>query len=176
MLCQICHVNSAVIKIAQIINGKKIEANLCKHCAENKGFDNPLSTLPQMFENFLAEFLGQDVLKRGASKDKRKCTGCGSTWEIFEKTGLLGCGQCYETYQDDLSIVLRRIHGSNQHIGSCPKSFRHVVDQSKIQNFRAQLERAIKNENFERAAILRDIIRDTERELDKDDSEDGILR
>ncbi|HEX9652611.1 MAG TPA: UvrB/UvrC motif-containing protein [bacterium] len=165
-----------MIKIAHIINGKKIETNLCRSCAEQKGVDNPLATLPNMFGNFIAEFLGQDALKRKKSHDGRKCPGCGASWEAFEKTGLFGCGLCYETFLEDLNTVLRRIHGSNQHIGSCPKSFRHVVDQSKIQNFRSQLDRAIKSENFEKAAVLRDIIRDAEREIDKGEHEDGILR
>jgi protein arginine kinase activator len=176
MLCQVCHVNSAAIKIAHTINGKKIEVNLCKDCAEQKGIDNPFSALPQMFGNFIAELLGENTLRREKSHDKRRCPGCGTSWETFEKTGLLGCGQCYDTFLEDLKLVLRRIHGSNQHIGSCPKSFRRVVDHSKIKNFRTQLERAIKSENFEKAAELRDIIRDAEREIDKSDLEDGMLR
>ena len=176
MKCQICHVNSAAIKITHIINGKKIEMNLCKSCADQKGVDNPLNTLPQIFSNFLAEFLGKELLRPNKSDDKRKCPGCGSTWQMFEKTGLCGCGVCYESYMDDLSVVLRRIHGSNRHIGSRPRSCRQVVDQTKINNFRVQLDRAIKNENFEKAAELRDMIRDAEREIDKEDQDDGVLR
>jgi protein arginine kinase activator len=176
MLCQVCNVNNASIKIAHVINNKKLEVNLCKSCAEQKGVGYPLSTLPNMFENFIAEILGHDAIKQRKAKDKRRCRGCGLTWEVFEKTGLFGCGQCYETYAEDLNIVLRRIHGSNQHIGSSPRSFRPVVDHSKIQNFRTQLQRAIKNENFEKAATLRDMIRDAEREIDKGEREDGILR
>ncbi len=176
MQCQVCHNNSAAIKIAHIINGKKIEMNLCQSCADQKGVGNPLGTLPQIFGNFLAEFFGKELLRPNKGDDKRKCPGCGSTWQMFEKSGVFGCGACYETYTDDLNVVLRRIHGSNRHIGSCPRSFRQAIDQTKIRNFRSQLERAIKNENFEEAATLRDLIRDAEREIDKEDQGDKILR
>ncbi|MFQ5676855.1 MAG: hypothetical protein ACE5G1_13240, partial [bacterium] len=68
--------------------------NLCQECAEEKGVDNPLSTLPQIFGNFISELLGKDSLKRVASDADLECSGCGLTWDQFEKTGLFGCDIC----------------------------------------------------------------------------------
>lgn len=175
MLCQMCHVNPAGIKIAHVINEKKVEINLCKACAEKKGLSNPMMTIPQIFGNFVAELLGQDVLEQSDASASITCTGCGSTWEDFQNTGLLGCEICYQIFQEDLSRVLRRIHGSSQHIGSRPRSQRSNIDRSEIEVIRKELQAAIRNEDFELAAELRDMIRDAERQNDGK-QDDGILR
>ncbi|MFQ5602483.1 MAG: UvrB/UvrC motif-containing protein [bacterium] len=137
--------------------------------------NNPLATLPQIFSNFLAELVGDDFLRTNIDETGKKCSGCGSTWRNFQKTGLFGCDICYQTFEDDLNLILRRIHGSNQHIGSRPKSIRHEIDRAELDKMKIELENAIKLEKFERAAELRDLIRDAQDNLEiKDD--DGILR
>ncbi|MFQ5864215.1 MAG: UvrB/UvrC motif-containing protein [bacterium] len=175
MLCQICNVNAAEVKLTQIINSKKLEMNLCKKCAEEKGIDNPLTALPQIFGSFLMSMLDEDIIKRRKVKSKIKCRGCGLVWDDFQKTGLFGCDICYDTFREDLKVILRRIHGSNQHIGSRPKTHRYVVQESDLKRIKLELQNAIENENFERAAELRDMIRDAQREIDKKEN-DGILR
>jgi protein arginine kinase activator len=167
MLCQICQLNTAEIKIAHLANDKKIEIHICKECAEEKGINHPLMSLPDLFGNFISELLGDDFSQKHAGQSGKKCPGCESTWEGFQETGLFGCDICYQFFEEDLKVVLRRIHGSNQHIGSRPKSFRHIVDESELVSLKSDLERAIGAEDFERAAELRDIMRDAQRELDK---------
>ncbi len=175
MLCQICQNKTAEIKISHVINNKKMETNLCKKCAEEKGMNNPLMNLPKIFGNFITELIGEEFSKTKKESESNKCSKCGTTWEYFQKNGLLGCDNCYKTFQTDLNHVLRRIHGSNQHIGSRPKSCRQIVDDTELDKMKKNLHRAIKQEKFEKAAELRDIIRDVQREIDKREN-DGILR
>lgn len=175
MLCQVCQTKTAEIKIAHILNNKKLEIDLCKNCADDKGISSPLMNLPLLFGNFIAQLIGEDGLKRRKENDGRECAGCGLSWEDFEKTGLFGCDICYQSFEEDLEVVLRRIHGSNRHIGCRPRSLRQLVDGSELESMRADLQKAITNEQFERAAELRDILRDAEREIDKR-GDDGILR
>ncbi|MFQ5676367.1 MAG: UvrB/UvrC motif-containing protein, partial [bacterium] len=104
-----------------------------------------------------------------------ECSGCGLTWDQFEKTGLVGCDSCYQVFSDDLNLILRRIHGSNQHIGSRPKSQRYRIDKSELKKIRLELQAAIENEDFELAAELRDMVRDAESGKVRK-KEDGILR
>jgi len=119
--------------------------------------------------------LGQDVPEQSDAAASVTCTGCGSTWEDFQNTGLLGCEICYQIFQRDLSRVLRRIHGSSQHIGSRPRSQRSNIDVAEVEVIRKELQAAIRNEDFELAAELRDMIRDAERQNDGQ-PDDGILR
>jgi len=93
----------------------------------------------------------------------------------LKKTGLFGCDICYQVFSKDLNVILRRIHGSNQHIGNRPKSQRYVIDDFELKKIKLELQAAIENEDFELAAELRDMVRDTQSELNKK-VDDGILR
>lgn len=134
-----------------------------------------MMTIPQLFGNFVSELLGEEILERSDSGTGVICTGCGLTWEDFQNTGLLGCDICYQIFQGDLSRILRQIHGSTQHIGSRPRSQRSNIDVSEIEIIKRELKAAIKNEDFELAAELRDMIHDAERHGDGQ-TDDGILR
>jgi len=175
MLCQLCEKNPATIKIAHVIKQKKIEINLCHACAEAKGVDNPMVTLPQIFGNFISELLGDDLFSKAIEKTGEKCECCGSSWNSFEKTGMFGCDICYQTFEHNLNFTLRRIHGSNKHIGNRPKSQRRIIDATELERIRRNLQKAILDENFERAAELRDILKDARAEPEESQN-DGILR
>ncbi|MFQ5823089.1 MAG: UvrB/UvrC motif-containing protein [bacterium] len=137
--------------------------------------DNPITATSQLFGNFLMALLGEDIFKRRKEIRSIKCPGCGITWDDFQNTGLFGCDICYQSFHEDLKVILRRIHGSNQHIGSRPKVHRHVVDETELERLQLELKHAIENEHFEKAAELRDIVRDAQREIDKRDN-NGIRR
>jgi len=178
MLCQLCKNNEATIKISYMLANNKNEMNLCRECAEDKGIDNPFTSLPKIFENFIVEILSQepiDAVNADDEEDHAKCSGCGTTWNSFQKTGLLGCEICYQVFKEELNILLRRIHGSNKHIGSRPRSQRSNIAVSELKRIQMELQEAINSENFELAAQLRDLIRDAQGELQKNEN-DGILR
>jgi protein arginine kinase activator len=74
----------------------------------------------------------------------------------------LGCSQCYETFKEGLIPLLKKIHGSTQHAGSSPKkkTKKKRKFSGKIQELKEQLDEAIKKEDFEEAARLRDKIKE----------------
>jgi protein arginine kinase activator len=106
-------------------------------------------------------------MRRPPSTADDICPACGYTLADFEQTGIFGCDVCYSTFHEDISALLRRIHGSSQHIGSRPKSKRVILPESDLHKLREELASAIQNEQFETAAKLRDMIRDIEREQAK---------
>lgn len=175
MLCQLCKKNPATVKISYMIADTKNEISICKQCADNKGIDNPANTLPQIFDNFLVEILGQQPINSSKTSKEKGCPICGTTWESFHQTGLFGCENCYSIFTKELDVLLRRIHGSNKHIGSRPQSLRSKIDASELKQMQMELQEAIKSEKFELAAELRDVIKDAQRELKKKEN-DGILR
>jgi protein arginine kinase activator len=64
-----------------------------------------------------------------------------------------------------LSTLLKKIHGSNQHLGKTPARIPQE-DKKKmesIQDLKTQLMYAIQSEDFEKAAQLRDKIRQVEK-------------
>jgi protein-arginine kinase activator protein McsA len=46
MLCQDCNKNEATIHLTQIVNNEKVVLNLCKACAEKRGFHSPFEQMP----------------------------------------------------------------------------------------------------------------------------------
>ena len=94
--------------------------------------------------------------------DGLRCAACGSTLKDFRESGRLGCAQCYESFQTHLRDLLRRLHGSSQHVGEryAPPGADAAADpRIQLLDLREQLRRAVESENFELAAELRDRIR-----------------
>jgi len=79
------------------------------------------------------------------------------------KSRQLGCSNCYKTYGDRLVPLLRRLHGNIQYNGKFPsRAFGSIKISREIEKLKEQLNIAIKNEEYEKAAILRDQIRNLE--------------
>lgn len=168
MLCDICHVREATIRFTQVYNLKKKELNICKVCAEEKGFSNPLVGLQKLFGSLL--FLTQ-LEKEEPEYDQKdvelRCKSCNLTWKAFQKEGLLGCKGCYSAFDEKLKVLLRRIHGSNKHIGNRPSNRRILEKKPDLQALKNKLKIAINKEDYEQAAKLRDRIRDIEASLNR---------
>lgn len=163
MQCDICHKNEATVHLTEIIDNQITELHLCEECARQKG--------AQMEQHFgLADLLagladlGQQFEVVG--KSETKCPNCGLTYQDFRRIGRLGCSECYEAFKDSLGILLKRIHGSTQHLGRTPAK-KAVPEQKKseIDILRAKLQKAIEMEEFEEAASLRDKIRALETKI-----------
>jgi len=93
-----------------------------------------------------------------------KCPNCKMTYADFKKIGRLGCGECYVTFKKYLGPLLKRIHGSSQHIGKSPSKVTRVLKEKiDLQELRLKLQKAIENEAFEEAARIRDQIKDFEK-------------
>lgn len=163
MQCDICHKNEATVHLTEIIDNQITELHLCEECARQKG--------AQMEQHFgLADLLaglsdlGQQFEVSGKAKAEVKCPNCGLTYQDFRRIGRLGCSECYEEFKDSLRVLLKRIHGSTQHLGRVPEGTKKAAaapaqKKSEIEKLRSQLQQAIEAEDFEEAARLRDKIR-----------------
>jgi protein arginine kinase activator len=91
------------------------------------------------------------------------CPQCGLSYAEFRRLGRLGCEACYETFRDDLKPLLRRVHGSTAHAGAVPAHLeRGLESRREIKRLRSELDLAVRREEYERAAELRDAIREIE--------------
>ena len=155
--CDRCD-NSATVHVTEILGGEKIEKHLCGQCAASEGLtmkqDLPIS---QLLEDF--------VLQSATSKESADltCEVCGLTLAEFQENGVLGCRHDYDAFDEPLASLLTRAHQGSEHVGKVP---RHVGRDQKRQNttlrLRAELRGAIAAEDYERAASLRDRIKELE--------------
>lgn len=160
MLCDICGKNQATVHLTEIVDNQMSELHLCEDCAKEKSL--------QMEQQFgLADLLAglADYGKQADIQEKIKlaCSSCGITYENFRKFGRLGCSNCYVSFKKYLASLLKKIHGSSQHVGKTPvKATKAVKAKSELQELKIKLQKAIESEEFELAAGLRDKIRELE--------------
>ena len=161
MICDICNKNQATVHLTEIIDNQITELHLCEQCAREKSI--------QMEQQFgLADLLAglADFGKQLEEPQdvNLKCPSCDMTYENFKKIGRLGCSECYVTFKKNLGVLLKKIHGSSQHFGKCPMNFEKqaLPPRSELQELKDKLQAAIKREEFEEAAKLRDRIRELE--------------
>lgn len=84
----------------------------------------------------------------------KRCS-CGRTYSDFEKSGRLGCDKCYDTFRKELNVLLRQIHSNNIHRGKIPSNCLGDIKKKRLyENLKAQLEEAVRNEDYEKAAKL----------------------
>ena len=160
MLCEDCQEREAELQLTAIIDGKMRTLELCAVCAEERGLPASGSTAP--LADFLAE-LGPE--RSGAAESAPEpCPYCGVTESEFRRTGRLGCPQCYAHFEPQLRALLRRLHGSPQHVGKLYMSAGSEAGDrvARLSAMRRRLQRAVETEDFELAAELRDRIHEME--------------
>ncbi|WP_406677543.1 UvrB/UvrC motif-containing protein [Neomoorella carbonis] len=162
MLCERCQERPASVHVTRIINGDKTELYLCQECAREMQ--------PQLnfsIPKFLAGLLDYDPgLEVKAPPAVERCRECGLSYEQFHQTGRLGCPDCYHYLAARLDPLIRRIQGSSQHRGKVPRrAGGNLRVRREIEKLRAQLQQLVEQEEFEKAAQVRDRIRDLENRL-----------
>ncbi len=160
--CDNCGSSDAVVNFTQIVKDQMSTSHLCEACATEKGLDPAPESSNFPLTDFLAQMgdeRGKDELDAG-----HQCSFCGLTFGQFRETGRLGCPHCYETFEAHLRRLLRRIHGSVQHVGKVylPPDPTASEMEKRLDGLRRKLYRAIEAEDFERAAEVRDQIRSLE--------------
>ena len=167
MKCDSCN-KQATVHLTEIRNGKKIEKHLCEQCAaQSEGVPAVKGHTPinELLTNFVMAHSGLQK-ELGVT-----CEHCGITWAEFRQHGLFGCEHDYDVFDKDLSPLLKRAHEDATHHtgkiparaggapGAAPKPKKKMLDLTKL---RKELQRAVELEDYERAAKLRDQIRQAE--------------
>jgi protein arginine kinase activator len=161
MLCDQCGENDAIIHLTTIQNNQITTSHLCEGCASEKGMEPgvTMGNLP------LTDFLAQSgKALADAAVSVGPCAYCGMRLEDFKKKGRLGCSHCYVTFDNHLRNLLRRLHGSGQHIGKVylPPNPSETQRQERLAGLRRKLDHAVESEDFEQAARIRDMIKGME--------------
>lgn len=165
MLCQICKECAATIHLTEISHGQRSETHLCQQCAQQQGLGTQAQVpLNELLSNLLAAAKAASDTTNKASafaNSDKVCPVCGMTLKRFTDTSLLGCPEDYGYFQKELTPLIERTHaGCSHHCGKVPS---HAGQQQKnaieLLHLRKQLELAVKNEDYEAAAALRDQIR-----------------
>jgi protein arginine kinase activator len=163
--CDVCGSGKAVVHLTQVVNNQMTTLHLCQRCAAEKGLQaaGGSSGHPPLVD-FLAKMGGGESAPAGEAGGESACPFCGLSAADFKQVGRLGCPHCYATFETHIKGLLRRIHGSTQHVGKVylPPDPSITEKEKRLNALRQKLQRAVSLEDFERAAKLRDQIRSLE--------------
>lgn len=182
--CEACQENPATVHLTEMANNHVVlEKHLCDQCASKQGI------IGKMQMSLVAELLGnlKDKQKGGAKEADVRCPDCGMLYSEFRAKARFGCARDYDVFQKHVLALLEKIHGSTEHAGKRPKGAPKAVPaaakgaaevpapkppakaQAKtavkapldpVVELEKELDKAVKAEEFERAAKLRDKIRE----------------
>jgi protein arginine kinase activator len=166
MICPNCNKNEVTVHYTEIIDGKMVEYHLCEDCAREKGF----ALTPS---DAMAELMGSLAAAHHPAEDEDlACPHCGLTLKELRSGGRLGCGECYRTFADNLTPLLKALHKGVRHIGKMPLAEKKAAPdiarigpakskedrKEKIARLKREVEKAVAVEDYEEAARLRDRI------------------
>lgn len=168
--CSFCPGNKATCHLTKVINGKVVEVHVCEKCipeateqnlvdfdiwgaisklAKDKGVADPAEALEIQEDE---EISAKSLLMPASVPSTAECPACGFSAEDLKKTGRLGCPECYGTFAEMLTDVFNDCQKGPDHTGKVP----HAFVSLKKERIQLELEKAVEEERFEEAALLRD--------------------
>lgn len=157
MLCSVCKEKPATVHLTQITGDKMQKVDLCEECAKAKGINDHSGFA---LADVLLGLGASQELDQAVGGVEVKCPHCGFSQADFKKSGRLGCPECYKTFAEGLEGLLKTMHKGTHHAGKAPEALRATRDQAdRLKTLQKKLDKAIKDENFELAAKLRDEIK-----------------
>lgn len=150
---------AATVHLTEIAHGEKIEKHLCEDCAASEGI-TVKANLPisQLLEDFILQSAGRE------DPSDLECDVCGLSFSEFRQRGVLGCPNDYDAFAEALDPMLQQAQeGAVQHMGKLPsRAGQGQQKQAAVLRLRAELKKAVAEEQYERAAELRDRLKEME--------------
>lgn len=88
------------------------------------------------------------------------CSVCGSNFDQIVKSQLIGCPECYYTFEEEFRETLKKHGIEGEYKGSLPKRLKGykstLVNRVEMQ---LRLEEAVAAEEYEKAALYRDYLK-----------------
>lgn len=180
MLCVNCGKREAEVLIKQVVDNEVHNLSLCRACAEELGFISP--DIPSITISFsLCDPDSMNQKKKRMRFEKREneydllvCDSCGTKYSVFQKTGLLGCSGCYESFRFPLGARFQSEQGAESHWNGSEtfgeigvvRDMAETEDterakserKASIDRLRHEIEDAVSREEYERAAELKNIL------------------
>ena len=182
MICQFCKQRPATCHITQSADKDKPAKDLhvCGVCLQELGVD-PQVDLPdiddlqqayaatQQDSNELNPHITINLnpevqlkVEKPKEDNTATCPDCGMTWTQFRNKNRFGCPSCYDAFSGQLEKHFTDMHGEARHVGRVPRRAANTAEQLFAQriHIQKQLDAAIAEEDYERAAVLRDQMKD----------------
>ena len=126
MKCEKCD-SEATVFIQRNINGAVSEQHLCAACARKEMGEGD-SSLEKLVGPMFSKSIPAGIFHvlggipsfgtaAMPSAPAKSCPVCGTSYEAFRKTGLVGCASCYDAFADRMEQIFARVQASSRHTG-----------------------------------------------------------
>ncbi len=181
MLCERCKMREASVVLTEVVNGVRTEHNLCSQCATETDLGQFFDTdFP--FAKILSGILGITPETQDPQTEKMNqlaCPTCKMTYGEFIKNSQFGCPDCYDTFGLLLNSNIKKLQGSDTHIGKHPlyqkdgrthaenvETAKEIkTNEEKLAILKSRLKEAIEEEEYEAAAQYRDEIKQLKEDM-----------
>lgn len=161
--CEHCKKN-CVIHLTQIVNSDVKKVDMCETCPHAKQLQDPLQF------GLMEKLLGIAMQQTPTGEKELVCDHCGYPESEFRKTGRLGCPECYDVFVTPKMEILRKIQDAEVHKGKAPKNQDKRALRLSFTRLNKELVESIENEDYERAAQIRDELKSVKEQLGKTDN------
>ena len=173
--CQLCPAPNATVHLTELsATGERTELHLCQACVAR--LDLSLDAPPPLAVLKTKTSDAATTSDTSADSDsdavvvpapeEGTCPACGLAFTAYVQNNLFGCAECYSAFAEQVLALATRYHGQAVHTGRVPlagpapsQAARHEAARAALQ---AALNEAVANEQFERAAALRDQLKANE--------------
>ncbi len=166
IFCKVCGSRPARIHYTEIVNNSVVNLDLCMECAQERGIDVPKSGSYEMGD-LAAGLIDTLVDSKSEQIGRVHCSLCGYAYSNFRQVGRFGCPECYTSFKSQVLPLLRQIHGSTDHRGKVPLDLGpKAALKKKLMCLKEDLTRMIELEEYEKAALVRDKIKEMEKKME----------
>lgn len=159
IICEECGEEKATIHLTDFGEAGPHQVHLCEGCY-NRREDLPALSQSKIVEQ-LIEAIAPELQKLGLET----CPECGMSYLEFRQSFRLGCPQDYEVFEEPLDQILAEIQASTHHVGKVPRGAAQLDSGDVLMEIlQRELEESVQQEDFVRAAELRDEIRELEQD------------
>jgi len=163
MQCEVCQQGPASVYVTDLKYGPDVPhgelgaletKSVCSSCAAHLGL--PHATTPAQDKAVLFKLL-KKTAQKSAKPAGPACPRCDLALAEFRQTGRVGCADCYATFAPHLEAMLLGMHQATRHVGRGPGTSAAESDRTaEIARIRERMDLAIREEDYEDAARLRD--------------------
>lgn len=149
--CSHCKKSTDIV-YTEIKDCKATTWNMCKDC-------------PALAQKLHGSSDSDALAKSSAQKENLVCSDCNTSLDSIVTGGPLGCESCYQVFKDliakDLKTAFPALENRQLpfHVGKSPDQSYDLSHTKRITALNDDLNEALKGENYEKAAFLRDEIK-----------------
>jgi len=150
MVCTACSKKIAVYHLVSLDKNELVETHLCEECYKSSGLSLAKSGSVNNSNSILDALLGKDIEEEIQEK---YCQRCGTSLVEFRHSGVVGCSNCYNVFKDEI----RKKYPFRENYKD--SGLKTIDDLQYIKMLNDELKKALKDEQYERAAEIRDKLR-----------------